>query len=99
KEIKALRDRKSNRDYPLYVFAHILVPHDPYSFATDGRCLSEAESNARGDRQGYVDQVGYAGHMIQDLVTRLLADDRTPPIIMIQADEGPFPDRDHNLPW
>jgi hypothetical protein len=94
-EIKSIGDR----DYPLYVFSHILVPHGPYNFATDGRCLSGEESDARGERQGYIDQVVYASRIIQDLVTQLHAENRRPSIIIIQSDEGPFPDRDDSVPW
>lgn len=94
-EIKAIGER----DRPTYVFAHILVPHGPYNFAADGRCLAMEEAGRRGDRQGYVDQVAYAGRMIEDLVTRLQAEDRTPPVIVIQSDEGPFPAFEAGVPW
>lgn len=94
-EIKAIGER----DRPAYVFAHILVPHGPYSFAADGRCLTMEESGRRGARQGYVDQVAYAGRIIEDLVTRLQARDRAPPVILIQSDEGPFPAFEAGVPW
>ena len=35
-EIKALE----RGGPPLYVFAHLLVPHEPYVFTPDGRCLT-----------------------------------------------------------
>lgn len=87
------------RPRPVYVFVHILVPHGPFPFAPDGRCLSREEAAERGDPQGYVDQVAYAGRIIEDVVTALQADDRPAPVILIQADEGPFPDRDYSVPW
>lgn len=94
-EIKAT----SAREKPTYVFAHFLVPHDPYNFTTNGRCLTLQESNKRGLRQGYLDQVAYAGRIIEELVTELQADDRSRPVILIQSDEGPFPDREAGVPW
>lgn len=94
-EIKALGEQ----DQPLFVFAHILVPHGPYNFATDGRCLTHDESMERGELQGYIDQVGYASQIVEELVTTLQADDRNPPVILIQSDEGPFPERDRTVPW
>lgn len=87
------------RERPAYVFAHILVPHGPYNFTTDGRCLTYEESRARGERQGYIDQVGYASRIIEDLVTHLLSEGRPAPIILIQADEGPFPRQERGKPW
>ena len=29
----------------------------------------------------------------------LLSEDRAPPIVIVQADEGPFPKRDYRVPW
>jgi hypothetical protein len=93
-EIKAI----GAGDRPVYVFAHFLLPHDPYAFGPDGRCLSLFESNTRGRSQGYVDQVAYADRIIEDIVPAL-QDDRPAPVILIQADEGPYPDRDYGVPW
>jgi hypothetical protein len=93
------------RERPVYVFAHFLLPHEPFVFAPDGRCLSHAESAERGRQQGYVDQVAYAHRIIEQLVTTLQTEGRPKPIILIQADEGPypedgpFPDRDLRIPW
>jgi hypothetical protein len=91
------------RERPTYVFAHFLVPHEPYVFAPDGRCLSRAESVARGRARGYVEQVAYAHRLIEQLVTALQAEGRPRPIIIIQADEGPYPERgafhDGGIPW
>lgn len=87
------------RERPVYVFAHILVPHGPYVFDRDGRCMPMAEAKARGRRQGYIDQIAYANRIIEDLVATLQADDRPPAVILVQADEGPFPERDGRVPW
>ncbi len=84
---------------PIYLFAHILVPHGPYVFTPDGDCLSYEESVRRGPQRGYVEQVAYANTIIEDIVTALQADDRRPSVILIQADEGPMPERNHSTPW
>ena len=94
-EIEAIGER----DRPVHVFAHILVPHGPYVFAPDGRCLSQREAARRGAEQGYADQVAYANRIVEDVVTTLQSQGRRPPIIIIQADEGPFPKRDGGVPW
>lgn len=93
-EIKAI----GARDKPVYVFAHLLIPHDPMVFGPDGSCLSFAESTARGGAQGYADQVAYADKIITDVVGAL-QDRPAPPVILIQADEGPYPVRDYDIPW
>ncbi|MBA3324482.1 MAG: sulfatase-like hydrolase/transferase [Rhodobacteraceae bacterium] len=86
------------RDQPVYVFAHFLMPHDPFVFAADGGCLSLDASNARGSRQGYVDQVAYASRVVETLVDAL-QDLEPPPVILMQSDEGPYPIRDYAVPW
>lgn len=98
-QIEEIKDI-GERDNPTYVFAHILVPHGPYNFAADGRCMSQAESAERGAAQGFLDQTAYVNLIIEDLVTRLQAQDREPPVIIITSDEGPFPaDREGGVPW
>jgi hypothetical protein len=97
-EIKAIAAEPDHR--PVYVMAHFLVPHGPYVFAPDGRCLTQVEATERGLFQGYVDQIAYADRIIEDLVLALQAPDRPPPVILVQADEGPFPaGRDYGIPW
>jgi hypothetical protein len=94
-EITALR----RGERPLHVFAHFLLPHGPYAFGRDGTCLTNAASVARGERQGYVEQVAYADAIIRELVTALSAEGRPPAAILIHADEGPIPERDMTVPW
>lgn len=86
---------------PAFVFAHLLLPHEPYMFDPQGRCLSREQSQARGNRQGYVEQVRYANKVIEDLVNSLQSREGRPPVIIIQADEGPFPETDigHTRSW
>ncbi|MFP4537396.1 MAG: sulfatase-like hydrolase/transferase [Dichotomicrobium sp.] len=96
-QIKALAARE--REQPVYVFAHILVPHGPYVFAPDGRCLGREEAMDRGKRQGYIDQIAYANRIIEEVVTALQDRGVSPPIILIQADEGPFPQHDPEVAW
>lgn len=76
---------------PKFVFAHILLPHDPYVFRADGAPLSEAEADAGQETQLYRDQVEFANAQIKELVNQLLSgpeDQR--PIVIIEGDEGPL---------
>ena len=97
-EIKAIAGREQ-RDPPVYVFAHLLLPHGPFVFAPDGSCLSMAQSEARGEVQGYAEQVAYADTIIKDLVSTLQAEGRPAPVILIQADEGPPPLLGPGIDW
>ncbi|MFO1541170.1 MAG: hypothetical protein ACKOTZ_12130 [Chloroflexota bacterium] len=73
---------------PDYLFAHVLLPHDPYVFRADG---PPPDARTRTDLAG---QLAYADIRVTALVDRLLdrpAGER--PTIAILADEGPYPPR------
>ena len=79
---------------PKFVFAHFLVPHPPYVFETDGSFVRDEPIETDDERAAYLRQMEYTNRRILGLVDRLLdvpAAQR--PIIMLQADEGPFPAR------
>lgn len=78
---------------PTFAFAHFTLPHPPYVFAVDGSYRSPEEV-ARAQGRPYLDQLTYTNRRIEQLVATLLAGpDQTDPIIVIQSDEGPHPDR------
>jgi len=81
------------RPEPTFVFAHILLPHEPYVFDANGHCLSLAEMDARDAKTGYAGQIHYANTLLRDVITSLLDGSGKKPIIILQADEGPFPQR------
>jgi hypothetical protein len=83
---------------PTFTFSHILLPHEPLVFRPDGSCRPAAETGKITYEDGYVGQLQYANTMIRDMVTDLLATDGPPPIIILQADEGPFPERYRTTP-
>lgn len=85
----------AKRAEPTFVFAHFLLPHGPYVFDEDGRCMSSEESGQRSGRDNYVGQVKYANSELTALVRTLLALEEKP-VIIIQADEGPYPERFSN---
>jgi hypothetical protein len=91
----------SNRRGPTFTFAHILLPHEPFVFRADGSCRSALETQRTSFDRGYVAQVEYANTLMRDVVTSLLDTDGPEPVIIIQADEGPFPERFRTggTPW
>lgn len=80
----------AKRAQPTFVFAHFLLPHEPYVFDEEGRCMSSEESGQRSLRDNYVGQVRYANRELTALVRTLLGLEGKP-VIIIQADEGPYP--------
>jgi hypothetical protein len=77
---------------PKFVFAHIINPHDPYVFDRQGHYVPREKEAGRKNRRNFVDQLVYLNSLILRLVDALLAGpaDRRP-VIILQADEGPFP--------
>lgn len=77
---------------PTFVFAHILVPHPPYVFDTDGSMPSRRTARRRLEVDQYVRQLTWTNGRVLRAIDRLT--DVPPgeePIIIIQADEGPWP--------
>lgn len=97
KKLKALPDMEG----PKYVFAHMLVPHDPYVFGPEGQPISVAQAKSRSEKRKYLDQLIFTNREMERIVDRLL-ESENPPIIVLQSDEGPHSferPRDKNLYW
>jgi hypothetical protein len=75
---------------PTFVFAHILIPHPPYVFDRNGKHQAE---KTIGRVAGYVDQLVFTNKKVKLLIDRLLSDSSDPPVIVLQGDEGPYPER------
>jgi hypothetical protein len=87
-------DQVSAEPGPKFVFAHILLPHEPYVFKANGEYSGLSEADSKFSPAGEAAQMAYTNDRIRGLVSSLL--DVPPdqqPIILIEADEGPYPDR------
>jgi hypothetical protein len=91
---------------PKLVFAHILVPHFPLVFNADGSIQTDPGyfSNADGPindmfyKKGYSAQVQFINARMLKIVQTILAQSKTPPIIIIQGDHGVYGiDRESNF--
>lgn len=79
---------------PKFVHAHIGLPHDPYIFEPDGSFVTPDVARSRTRAENYANQVEYANASVIEFVDELLAaDPDNPPIIIVQSEEGPFPER------
>jgi hypothetical protein len=75
---------------PKFVFAHMLLPHDPYIFGPDGQFLSEENTASKTEIENYLNQLTFTNQKIKVTVEAILAKSSTPPVIIIQSDEGPL---------
>jgi Sulfatase len=84
---------------PYFVFAHLVTPHPPYIFGPNGEELQHDQPfslSGPGRQNGgpkymklYVDQLHFTDEIILKAVEKILAQSKTPPIIIIQGDHGP----------
>jgi hypothetical protein len=81
----------AQRPGPTFVFAHILLPHPPYVFDADGSPMSPADTAKRPERANYVRQLEYTNDRVLEVVDTLLSQSDSDPVIILQADEGPWP--------
>lgn len=82
---------------PKFVFVHITIPHHPLIFGPDGEILTDTgyyggkagvPINREYYRKGYVNEVQFINSRMLDIVRTIIAQSRTPPIIIIQGDHG-----------
>lgn len=78
---------------PKFHFAHFLIPHPPFVTHESGRCMEKPEAMARTRTQNYTGQLSHANEQILATVDALLAAPGPKPVIILQADEGPWPEK------
>jgi hypothetical protein len=77
---------------PTFVFAHLGLPHPPYVFDRNGGPIDEQPKTVAGKARAYLQQLEYANTRITELVDKLLdAPEDRQPVVILQADEGPYP--------
>jgi hypothetical protein len=73
-----------------FTYAHFLVPHPPYAFARDGSSQTEINRATRPEKELYIDQLVATNRLILQTIDGILGASATKPIIVLQADEGPY---------
>jgi hypothetical protein len=88
----------ANISGPKFVFAHIIAPHFPYVFDQEGNPVTPTYSYTLSDPmnmdpqqswQSYREQMLFVNQEILATIDGILANSKTPPIIIIQGDHGP----------
>jgi hypothetical protein len=73
---------------PKFVYAHILIPHNPYIFLSDGSINPEGYAMSWKNTQGYISNVKYINNALEPIIKQIIEDSENPPIIIIQGDHG-----------
>jgi hypothetical protein len=82
---------------PKFVFAHLVIPHQPFVFGPEGETFVIPEKVHKGNtyytnrdyKLGYANQVAFVSDRIAQVVESILQQSPIPPIIIIQGDHGP----------
>lgn len=76
-----------------FIFAHILVPHDPYYFNADGSFSTNSEGNNFGIpiKQKYLNQVKFINSQMQIILDQIKQASHGQATVVLQSDEGPYP--------
>jgi hypothetical protein len=72
---------------PKFVFVHLAIPHPPFVFSPTGGLVTAGAENATSI-EGYRNSVTFINQEILQLVDRIIADSKAPPVIVIQGDHG-----------
>jgi len=90
-ELRSL-ERTSSLGGPKFVHAQLALDHEPYVFHPDGSFITEDEAKSMTHEQQYVEQLKYTNTQMLAWVDQLLSVPKAQrPIIMLLADEGPWP--------
>ena len=97
-------EQAMRRPGPTFLFAHVMVPHPPYVFRRDGSMTTADERQTIPRERLYTDQLEWTNGQILELVDRALETAAgEEPVIILQADEGPYPPRfandEENFDW
>jgi hypothetical protein len=77
---------------PKFVFGHVLLPHTPYIFTADGDFVSEDANRGRTKLEQFSEQLAFTNARMLAIIDDLLAVPAAErPVIIVQADEGPYP--------
>ncbi len=88
----------SKNKAPTFAYAHFLVPHPPYVLERDGSKIPWSKTRYGDPTEGYAKQLEGTNKLILDMVDKILKGSDQVPIIILQADEGPYlSQEDHSL--
>jgi hypothetical protein len=80
-----------------FVYVHLIMPHPPFVFGPDGKHTNPADFwdekklyPPKAFAQGYTNQVTFLNKKLLQMVDTILSESKTPPIIVLQGDHGPW---------
>ncbi len=81
----------SNKKEPQFVYAHFVLPHEPYIFDSTGKrkpALQTVEFKEEDQPKAFVEQVKYANKVIHELITHIKTTNKKNTVIIVEGDHG-----------
>ncbi|MEM8770218.1 MAG: hypothetical protein AAGD92_01090 [Pseudomonadota bacterium] len=104
-QLAFLKSARADTNKPVFVFAHLTIPHPPIFMNSAGDCLKTPSAMTKGgDWENYkakfMDYLRHFNSEVIDIVDASLAvENGRDVIIAIQSDEGPYPKKLHENPY
>ncbi len=93
---------------PIFVFAHITIPHHPFVYDAQGNAVDSGRLFALSEdfkgaglqeyMQGYAGQLNYVNSRLEQIIPRMIAHQPDATVILIQSDHGPSSHLDWDHP-
>ncbi|MCK5603353.1 hypothetical protein KAR91_15825 [Candidatus Pacearchaeota archaeon] len=86
-------DIKEHIKEPIFVFAHVVIPHVPHVFARDGTFVTNEEEADRTPSENYINQLVACNELTKTAVDEILSKyslSEVSPVIILQGDHGPW---------
>jgi len=89
---------KDGTEKPVFVFMHVMAPHDPYVFGPDGEEVNykytfgptgNAYLDPSEEKIAYINQLTYLTKILEETIESLQENSDSAPVIIIQSDTGP----------
>ena len=85
---------------PTFAFAHIISPHPPFVFGSDGESVSNSGTYSLADADAfggspaeyiasYRDQIQHVNTLVSEAIDEILERSERSPLILLQSDHGP----------
>jgi hypothetical protein len=87
--INKLKDKNMNHKNPLFVYAHLMMPHSPYFFNENGKIQEDDSAYDDFSKSRYLGQLKYVNKLIETTINTLIHNNSERlPVIIIQGDHG-----------
>jgi hypothetical protein len=88
-------DRVPSIPGPKFVYTHLILPHFPYVFGSDGEFINEEKDNL--DTEAYRDQLIYTNKRILEIVEKIIHHAPRKSIVVLQGDHGLLLEPDYRV--